>query len=232
MGTRIRETVQQRGSLLQPPATPPVAPATAAPVPAARPPATRQPTPASRTSNYNQPQTRPDAARNAPAARPPATTLTPAAPLARKSPPINAVAKPPIAASPRPSNVPTMAARARLGLIVETPPPTQVPGGGSRPTRGALVVGTEPGSGSEASGMMPGDLVVAIDGRTVSGVDDLIDKLGNLNPGDPVELKFVRNQKFSAVTSLMAGPDGKLSAADHAALMSLAASDATERMPA
>jgi len=121
-----------------------------------------------------------------------------------------------------------VAARARLGLIVETPPATQVPGGTLRPTRGALVVGTEPGSGSEAAGMMPGDLVVAIDGRTVIGVDDLVARLGDLNPGDPVELKFIRDQKLAAVTSLMAGPDGKLNAADHAAIRSLAASDASD----
>lgn len=131
------------------------------------------------------------------------------------------MAKPPVFASQRP----TVASRARLGLIVETPPPTTVAGKPSRPTRGALVIGTEPGSGSEASGMMPGDLVVAIDGMTVMGVEDLVAQLGELNPGDPVELKFIRNQKLSATTALMAGPDGKLDPEEYAALKVIAASD-------
>ena len=231
LGARIRETVQQRGSLLQPPAVPSVPPAAAAPAPATRTPATRSPAPASRSSNYNPAQTRPDADRN-PAARRPATASTlPAAPAppARKSPAVSA-AKPPIT-SVRGAVAPAVAPRARLGLIVETPPPTQVPGGTFRPTRGALVVGTEPGSGSEAAGIMPGDLVVAIDGRTVIGVDELVARLGDLNPGDPVELKFVRNQKLGAVTALMAGPDGKLSKEDHATLMALVASDLESGTP-
>ena len=72
---------------------------------------------------------------------------------------------------------------------------------------------------------MPGDLVLAIDGMTVSGVDDLVARLGELNPGDPVELKFIRNQKLSATIALMAGPDGKLDPDEYAALKVIAASD-------
>ncbi len=57
------------------------------------------------------------------------------------------------------------------------------------------------------------------------GVDDLVARLGELNPGDPVELKFIRNQKLSATTALMAGPDGKLDPEEYAALKVIAASD-------
>lgn len=101
------------------------------------------------------------------------------------------------------------ASKARLGVTVETPPAAQ-PSRSNRPSRGAVVVGVAERSGAEAAGFQIGDLIVAVDGRVVDDVADFVSRLSNKQPGDQVEIRYVRNQQLEAATAIMAGPDGRL----------------------
>ena len=103
-----------------------------------------------------------------------------------------------------------------LGLVLEPAPPREVPGRTPVPTRGALVVETVPGSGGEAAGIRAGDLVVAVDGRIVNTVDDLVARLRRLSPGDNVNLRIVRDGKLLTANTVLAGLGGKLDAATYA----------------
>ena len=103
-----------------------------------------------------------------------------------------------------------------LGLVLEPAPPRQVPGRTPVPTRGALVVETVAGSGGEAAGIRQGDLVVAVDGRVVNTVDDLVARLRRLSPGDNVNLRIVRDGKLLTANTVLAGVGGKLDAATYA----------------
>jgi membrane-associated protease RseP (regulator of RpoE activity) len=103
-----------------------------------------------------------------------------------------------------------------LGLVLEPAPPRQVPGRTPVPTRGAFVVETVAGSGGEAAGIRQGDLVVAVDGRIVNTVDDLVARLRRLSPGDNVNLRIVRDGKLLTANTVLAGVGGKLDAATYA----------------
>lgn len=103
-----------------------------------------------------------------------------------------------------------------LGLVLEPAPPRQVPGRAPVPTRGALVVDTVAGSGGEAAGIRQGDLVVAVDGRIVNTVEDLVARLRRLSPGDNVNLRIVRDGKLLTANTVLAGVGGKLDAATYA----------------
>jgi hypothetical protein len=201
LGERIREGVQARLPLAPAPSVPgSLAPQAAnrgatAPTPAAQPrpavPATAARQPANRgavaRSNYNSANNRSATNRNAQASA-----------IADSGASVLSVSKP------------ASVSKARLGVTVETPSQSQSNLRTSRPPRGALVVGVGERSGAEAAGVQVGDVIVAIDGRMVDTVDAFVGRLANKEPGDRVELRFIREQKLQTATALMAGPDGRL----------------------
>jgi hypothetical protein len=201
LGERIREGVQARLPLAPAPLVPgSLAPQAAnrgatAPTPAAQPrpvvPATAARQPANRgavaRSNYNSANNRSATNRNAQASA-----------IADSGASVLSVSKP------------ASVSKARLGVTVETPSQSQSNLRTSRPPRGALVVGVGERSGAEAAGVQVGDVIVAIDGRMVDTVDAFVGRLANKEPGDRVELRFIRDQKLQTATALMAGPDGRL----------------------
>jgi S1-C subfamily serine protease len=58
---------------------------------------------------------------------------------------------------------------------------------------GALVTEVEPGSGAEAAGLRPRDLIIAIDGEPVSESADVRAAVAAAEPGDAVEVRYVRD---------------------------------------
>lgn len=112
--------------------------------------------------------------------------------------------------------------RSRLGVSVETPPPSYVPGRPPRATRGAAVVSTAAGSGAEAAGLIAGDIIVAVNGRVVSDVDQFLAYLSSLAPGDRLEMKYIRNKTLFATTTVMADRLGTLDAATYADIRAMA----------
>ncbi len=66
---------------------------------------------------------------------------------------------------------------------------------------GALVAQITPGSPAAKAGLKAGDsngrgadVIVAVDGQTVNGADDVVNAVGDKQPGDTVELQYYRGQ--------------------------------------
>jgi len=84
-------------------------------------------------------------------------------------------------------------------------------------TRGVFVLAVDPGSPAAAAGLRParigrnesiviGDVITAIDDRTVAKVDDLIDALDHAAPGQEVQVTLQRgNQRLQVQAKLAAG---------------------------
>jgi len=98
--------------------------------------------------------------------------------------------------------------KARLGIVVDTPPEITPVGLPPRRPRGALVVEVAPDSPADYAGIVVGDLIVAVEGRLVASVQDLMDQLENRNPGDELRFQFNRNDQLQAATVTLAGADG------------------------
>ncbi len=78
--------------------------------------------------------------------------------------------------------------RAYLGLAmhsVELPPKLQAPGG-------VIVLHVEPEGPGDRAGLVQGDILIAFDGQSVTGVEDLLVQLVDRSPGDKVVLGVVR----------------------------------------
>ncbi len=59
-------------------------------------------------------------------------------------------------------------------------------------SRGATVVTVEAGSAAEKAGLEAGDLITAIDGKSVDGAAALGAAIGSHTPGTPIELTYIR----------------------------------------
>lgn len=124
------------------------------------------------------------------------------------------------------------APRAKLGVSVETPAPILVPGRGPRPTRGAVVVTTDPGSGAEAAGLTAGDIIVSINGRIIADVNQFVSRVSELSPGEKVELKYIRNQSLFVATTVMADPTGTVDASTYENIRAMATGGPAPGKPA
>ena len=69
---------------------------------------------------------------------------------------------------------------------------------------GALVAGVAPGSAAEKAGVKTGDVVTAVDGRTIRSAAELRRMIGMLAVGDKVELGLVRDGKPLKLTAVVA----------------------------
>ncbi len=103
---------------------------------------------------------------------------------------------------------PTPPPRARLGAVVDTPPDLIIEGQPPRRRRGAWVTEVLPQSPAEVAGLRVGDLIVAVQGRVITSVRDLIDVLSQSAEGDALRIDYARNDSLGAATVTLAGPDG------------------------
>jgi S1-C subfamily serine protease len=94
--------------------------------------------------------------------------------------------------------------RGILGVAVEDP---QGGFGGSSQS-GAVVSGVESGSPAESAGLTSGDVIVAVDGTSISSAADLSTQLGHNRPGDRVTVTWVDSagNRHHATITLVAGP--------------------------
>ena len=86
-----------------------------------------------------------------------------------------------------------------LGVNVEEE--TDLPEGGAR------VLSVIDGSPAEAAGLEDGDVIVAIDGRTVRGPAGLRKQLEDVAPGTDVRVDVIRNGQPRSVTAKVAEPE-------------------------
>jgi membrane-associated protease RseP (regulator of RpoE activity) len=70
------------------------------------------------------------------------------------------------------------------------------------------VTQVHPDSPAEMAGMQVGDLIVAVDGRVVIGVQDLTAELVGREPGDELRVQYARENQLRVATIPLAGPDG------------------------
>jgi predicted metalloprotease with PDZ domain len=79
--------------------------------------------------------------------------------------------------------------------------------------RGAVVMQVVPSSPAAAIGIQPQDVIVAIDGRVVTGVRSLVKIVGESVPGQQVEVTFFHGDQMLRRSVPVAGADGVLAAA-------------------
>lgn len=86
--------------------------------------------------------------------------------------------------------------RAYLGVTVADP---------TDGSRGALITAVEAGSPAARAGLEPGDLVVAVDGRSVDGAASLVDAIRRAEPDSEVEVSVVSDEREERELSVRLG---------------------------
>lgn len=107
-----------------------------------------------------------------------------------------------------PATAPAPPSRARLGATVDVPPEVSVVGQPPRRRRGAWVTEIQPQSPAAVAGLHVGDLIVAVQGRVITSVRDLIDELSRYSEGDELRIDYARDDALQAAVVTLAGPDG------------------------
>ncbi|MCB2261410.1 MAG: DegQ family serine endoprotease [Candidatus Thiosymbion ectosymbiont of Robbea hypermnestra] len=96
--------------------------------------------------------------------------------------------------------------RGLLGVVVQDLTPELARALGVGEADGALVSRVEPGSAAETAGLGPGDLIVAVNGRPITGAGALRAYIGLLRIGTPLQLDLIRNGKRLRLTGKVADP--------------------------
>lgn len=68
---------------------------------------------------------------------------------------------------------------------------------------GVEIMEVFPGSGAETAGVMVGDVIVAVDGRPVTGISDLAARIRHRLPGEILELNVLRGEEEIALTAAL-----------------------------
>jgi S1-C subfamily serine protease len=96
-----------------------------------------------------------------------------------------------------------------LGVSLETVTPQLRSTYGFVPTKGAVVTQLETGSPADQAGIQLGDVIVSLDGKTVSSADQLAVAIQGDKPGQSVKIGLYRGQNQRTVTAtLAANPSG------------------------
>lgn len=70
---------------------------------------------------------------------------------------------------------------------------------------GVYVTGITDGGGAEDAGMRKGDIIISIDGNRMNSVDDIHDSKASLNPGDRVNIRYIRDGRERSATVVLKG---------------------------
>ena len=71
---------------------------------------------------------------------------------------------------------------------------------------GAKVKEVVPGSAAEKAGLREGDVITAIDGKTISSSQDLIEAIGKHDKGDEISIGLKRNNSLEELTAQLGAP--------------------------
>jgi Do/DeqQ family serine protease len=96
--------------------------------------------------------------------------------------------------------------RGLFGVSVQDLTPELARALGTDARRGAVVSTVDAGSAAEQAGLLPGDLVTAVDGKPVRGASDLRNRVGLLQVGTEVELAITRGGKPMTLSGRVADP--------------------------
>ena len=79
--------------------------------------------------------------------------------------------------------------------------------------QGAVVTQVVPGSPAASAGLLPGDVIVGVDGTSIRNAADLRNKIGLRRVGDRVDLTLVREGEEITLTAEVGSPDDPLASA-------------------
>ncbi len=60
---------------------------------------------------------------------------------------------------------------------------------------GVIVSGVQPGGPADKAGLEDGDIIVAVDGRSIKDGDDLVNEIASRRPGSTIRLGYIRDGK-------------------------------------
>jgi S1-C subfamily serine protease len=91
--------------------------------------------------------------------------------------------------------------RAWLGVSIDSieAPVEALQAGLPSGARGALIVGVYPGSPAQTAGLRTGELITAIDGRSVESAADVSEIVADLQPGDQIEVEVAGSRGARSV---------------------------------
>lgn len=98
--------------------------------------------------------------------------------------------------------------RGRLGVIIQDLTPDLAEAFDVEAETGVIVNSVEPGMPADDVGLAAGDVIVAVNGKTVEGSADLRQKIGLRRPGDEIEITYVRDGERSMVEVALADAGG------------------------
>jgi len=90
--------------------------------------------------------------------------------------------------------------RARLGVHITDIDKEMMKALGLKSRKGALVPQVEAGSAADKAGVLPGDVITAIDGEIIHKAHDLPIRVARHTPGDKVKLDIIREGKKKRLT--------------------------------
>jgi serine protease Do len=91
--------------------------------------------------------------------------------------------------------------RGALGVEVQPVTPDIAHALGLKKVAGALVAEAAPGGAAAEAGIVPGDVVLAVDGRPVASGADLAAKIGSMAPGTAVKITILRDGSERTVSA-------------------------------
>ena len=99
--------------------------------------------------------------------------------------------------------------RGRIGVAIQDLTPDLAEALGIRETHGAVVASVESGSPAAEAGIQAGDIIVAVDGRAISGSADLRNRIGLSPAGSQVEIGYLRDGSRRDVTMRVEAESGQ-----------------------
>jgi Do/DeqQ family serine protease len=103
--------------------------------------------------------------------------------------------------------------RGQLGLVAQDLTPELAHAFGIQQRHGAVVAQVTPGSSAETAGLQPGDVIVALNERPVSGSGDLRNAIGLQRVGTRIRLDVLRKGTALTLHAIIADPLESASAA-------------------
>lgn len=90
--------------------------------------------------------------------------------------------------------------RARLGVMGDSVDEDLVNEKNLFTTKGFFVAKLEPGSAAQLSGLLPGDVIISANDKTINNYDDLVDVMQFSKVGDVINLKVKRKKKTKDIS--------------------------------
>jgi|688.fasta_scaffold41376_3 hypothetical protein len=97
--------------------------------------------------------------------------------------------------------------KSRLGVTIDTPAEVVSATGVARRPRGAMVTAVAPRSPADVAGVKAGDRIVAVDGRLVNSVQDLVGELARFEPGQKLKIQYSRGDRLDTADVALATRD-------------------------